>query len=399
MADGADPAPPGPRVAVNLLAPGAYADRFAMFAALSDRCAELSLLVDALPATLAPLAARHARLRVVELGPRRFARRACDWLHPRLERGALDVVHDTFGHLAEVFQAHGPDPRRQTALVTTLYTANHRWFDAIRQRGMDLGRRYVTQRVVSLWRDLRVCPDADRVVVLGPGHEADVAALGVEARRIVWLPSETDLDRFTPGSERPAAAEPELLFTGTVWRNKGVDLLLDVLTALTRETAYRPRLVLVGNVVPWERRWLTRAIAAHPLAGRIELAGRLPRAALEARYRRADLFVFPSLFEGSPRSVREAIACGLPAVVSDIPGCRGIDPDGRFLHFAPVHDRRAWRAAVQAALTEDRAARRARAQAGRRHLETHHSPAAVADRYRALYDEVLEERGGVKRRR
>lgn len=379
------------RAAANLLAPGAYADRFAMFAALSDHCDRLWLLVDALPPALAPVAAAHPRLRVVELGARRFARRACDWLHPRLEAGALDVVHDTFGHLAEVFEAHGPDPARTAALITTLYTANHRWFTAIRHRGMDLGRRYVTQRIVSLWRDLRVCPDADRVVVLGPGHRSDVAALGVDPARVVWLPGEIDTDRFRPGP-RATADPPTLLFTGTVWRNKGVDLLLDILPRL----AAGPRLELVGNVVPWERRWLADAIARHPLAGRIEVTGRLPRDALIARYRRADLFVFPSLFEGSPRSVREAVACGLPAVVSDIAGCRGIDPEGRFLRFAAVDDRAGWIAAIDAAL----AARPddARRQAGVRHMREEHAPAAVAARYGALYAEVRAERRAVTSR-
>jgi len=305
--------------------------------------------------------------------------------------GALDVVHDTFGHLAEVFEAHGPDAQRRVALVTTLYTANHRWFTAIRHRDMDLGRRYVTQRIVSLWRDLRVCPQADRIVVLGPGHEADVVALGVDRARIVWLPSEIDLDRFTPASapKPPADDGPRLLFTGTVWRNKGIDLLLDILPALAD---WRPRLELVGNIVPWERRWLERAVARHPHRDRIDITGRLPRDALVARYRRADVFVFPSLFEGSPRSVREAVACRLPAVVSDIPGCRGIDPMARFLRFAPTDDRAAWIDAIRSALREAPADKAARGAAGRRHLETHHSPSAVAARYRALYDEVVEAR-------
>lgn len=374
----------GLRAAANLLAPGAYPDRFAMFAALSDRLARLDLLVDALPPALAPIAAAHPRLRVVPLGPRRFARRAADWLHPRLEAGALDVVHDTFGHLAEVFEAHGPDPRRTARLLTTLYTSNQAWFGRVRHRGMDLGRRYVAQRIISLWRDLRLCPMADRVVVLGPGHEADVAALGVPPGRICWLPSEIDTARFTPAVAAPAADGPRLLFTGAVWRNKGVDLLLDIAPALA-ERHPGLRLELVGHVVPWERDWLARAAAACPLGDRLDLPGRLPRDALIARYRRADLFVFPSLFEGSPRSVREAVACGCRAVVADIPGCRGIDPEGAFLRFAPPGDRAAWLDAIDALLREPAAAAEDRRRRGRAHLEMHHRPAAVAERYAALY--------------
>lgn len=381
----------GMRVAANLLAPGSYADRFAMFAALSAHTAGLWLLVDRLPETLRASAAAHPRLHVVEVGARRFGRRASDWLHRRLADGALDVVHDTFGHLVDVFQAHGPDRGRRFKLVTTLYTANHRWFTDVRHRGMALGRRYVIQRIISLWRDLRVCPAADRVVVLGPGHEADVAALGVPPERIVWLPSEIDVERFSPGQGR-SGEDPRLLFTGTVWRNKGVDLLLDIAPALA-ERHPGLRLSLVGNVVPWERAWLTSALARHPLADRIEVTGELPRAALRARYRAADLFVFPSLFEGSPRSVREAVACGLPAVVSDIPGCRGIDPEGRFLRFAPADDRAAWLAAVSAMLDAPESEIEARRREGRSWLEAHHSPAAVAARYAELYRGLLRGSG------
>lgn len=374
------------RVAANLLAPALYPDRFAMFAALADRVGHLSLLVDTLPPPLRRIAAAHPRLAVIELGPKRFARRACDWLYPRVERGEIELVHDTFGHLAELFQACGSDPGRRVRLVTTLYTSNAAWFGRIRHRGMDLGRRYVTQRIISLWRDLRVCPVADRVVVLGPGHAQDVARLGVGDERIVWLPSEIDTTMFAPGpAARPSG--PTLLFTGTVWRNKGVDLLLDIAPAL-RARWPDLTLSLVGNVVPWERAWLADAARRCGLGEALEITGRIPRDALIDRYRAADLFVFPSLFEGSPRSVREAVACGCRAVVSDIPGCRGIDPDGAFMRFAPVDDRAAWIEAIGEMLAESDAAARARSRAGVEHMRARHRPEAVAAAYAELYSQI-----------
>lgn len=372
--------------AANLLAPAAYPDRFAMFAALADHTERLHLLVDALPPALAPLAARHPRLDVVELGPRRFARRACDWLHRRI--AALDVIHDTFGHLTEVFEAHGPDPHRRARLVTTLYTSNPAWFARVRHHGHDLGRRYVAQRIIALWRDLRICPHADRVVVLGPGHAADITPLGVPEDRVTWLPSETDTDTFHPAPTPPRPGGPRLLYTGTVWRNKGVDLLLDITPALARRHPGL-ELHLIGNVVPWERAWLAAATAAHPLGDRLHLPGRLPREALITRYRDADLFVFPSHFEGSPRSLREALATGCRAVAADIPGCRGIDPAGDFIRYAPPGDRAAWTAAISELLTEPPPAAAARAARGVAHLRARHHPAAVAACYADLYRQLL----------
>ncbi|MCA9538546.1 MAG: glycosyltransferase family 4 protein [Myxococcales bacterium] len=374
------------RAAINLLDLSSYADRFRMLCALAAQLAELWLLTDALPDALRAEAAAAPGLRVVALGNDRFKRRAARWLDDRVRTGALDVVHDTFGHLAGFFQAHGADPKRRFRLVNTLYTTNRGWFDRVRPRGFDQGPSYLAQRVICLWRDARVCPMADRTLVLGPGHEADVMALGVPRERIEWLPSELDLTRFTPG-DGPRSGAPLVLFTGTVWRNKGIDLLLDVLPLLQ---ARWPGLQahLVGNVVPWERDWLASAAAKSGLGAALHLPGKLPREALLDLYWRADVFVFPSLFEGSPRSVREAVACGCPAVVSDIPGCRGIDPDGAFLRFAPPGDRPAWLDALTEALEEAPEAAAARRACGLAHLRQHHTPAAVAARLADLYQRL-----------
>ncbi len=368
--------------AANLIALGSYPDRLRMFAALSDHLDRLWLLTDALPDDHAALTARHPHLAFVPLGARRFARRACDWIHRRAD--ALDVVHDTFGHLAEVFEAHGPDPRRRLRLLTTLYTSNAAWFDRVRHRPYALGRRYVAQRIITRWRDLRLCPHADQVVVLGPGHAAALASIGVDPARVTWIPSEVDLDAFTPAPHPLVEPGPRLLYTGTVWRNKGCDLLIDVAPALV---AAHPglELHLVGPVVPWERPWLARALAQSPARAHLHAPGRRPRAELVDRYRQSDLYVFPSLFEGSPRSLREALACGLRAVASDIPGNRGVDPRGDFVRFVPPDDRPAWTAAILELLAEPPAAAAARVERARAHLRAHHSPAAVAARYAALY--------------
>lgn len=376
--------------AANLLALGSYPDRLRMFAALSDHLDRLWLLTDALPADHAALTAAHPNLAFVPLGARRFARRACDWIHRRAD--ALDVVHDTFGHLAEVFEAHGPDPDRRLRLVTTLYTSNPAWFARVRHRPHALGRRYVAQRIITLWRDLRLCPRADRVVVLGPGHAADLASIGVDPARVTWIPSEIDLDTFTPASPTAAGAAtgPRLLYTGTVWPNKGCDLLIDIAPALA---AAHPdvELHLIGPVVPWARPWLARALADSPARAHLHAPGRRPRAELVGRYRDSDLYVFPSLFEGSPRSLREALACGLRAVASDIPGNRGVDPHGDFVRFAPPDDRPAWTAAILDLLAEPAPAAAARVERARAHLRAHHTPAAVAARYAALYQRLVRE--------
>ncbi len=47
----------------------------------------------------------------------------------------------------------------------------------------------------------------------------------------------------------------------------------------------------------------------------VALAGLLGAEQLREEYRRADIFLFPSIFEGSPKVILEAAACGLPVIV------------------------------------------------------------------------------------
>lgn len=363
-----------------------------MLGALSVRLERLYLLTDTVPDSLVELLAGWPRLRVVPLGSEAFRERAFDWLDAAAAAGTIDVVHDTFGLLGAWFQAVGPDPDRKVRLLTTQYTTNWGWFTRVRrQADLELNLTYAVQRTLTLWRDRRVCSMADRVVVLGPGHEGDlVEGHGVPAARIEWMPSEIDVERFKP-SHAPRDGRPTLLYVGTVGRNKGMDLLFDALERM-RHGWPRLRLLLFGPISWWERRWLPPALARFGLGQVAQLQSIAPRAHIADWYQRADLFVFPSRFEGSPRAVREALACGLRCVVSDIPGNRGIDPDGAFMRFVPLEGGgEAWGEAIAALLQESPAAAASRSAAGVAHIRAHHSPAAVAGRVADLYARLLAE--------
>lgn len=376
------------RVAVNLLALPSYLDRFQMLCALSDRVERLHLLTDTCPPALAERAREHPRLRVVPLGWPGFRPRAEAWLDARVRGPGLDIVHDTFNQLTRWLQVVGPRPDRRFRLLTTLYTSNDAWFREARHNGMDLDLRYITQRTLNLWRTRRITQAVDCTLVLGPGHEHDLTERHhIPATRIEWIPSEIDTTGFCPG-DAPREGGPVLLYTGTVFRNKGIDVLIEAARRL-RERWPGLRLELLGNIVPWERRWFDEAVAAAGLAGVVRAPGHVPRAEVLERYRRADLYVFPSRFEGSPRSVREAVACGCPAVVSDIPGNRGIDPAGDFLRFVPPTDVGAWVEAIDGLLREPAGARDSRSARGVEHLRRHHTPEAVADRLVGIYHRLL----------
>ena len=65
---------------------------------------------------------------------------------------------------------------------------------------------------------------------------------------------------------------------------------------------------------------------------------RLPATALVALYQAADVFVFPSLIETFGIVIVEAMAAGLPIIVSDAPGCRDVVRHGEDGMMVPARD-------------------------------------------------------------
>lgn len=140
----------------------------------------------------------------------------------------------------------------------------------------------------------------------------------------------------------------ELVYAGKIWKKKGVPSLLeaaDLIETAHQEGARRgggssPRLRLClagGHNDPEEYAGIV-ARAARCVSDVVFL-GRLSQTDLAQAYRRADIFVLPSFFEGLPLVVIEALACGCKVVTTDLPGIRSwLDanaPDAPIVYVAP----------------------------------------------------------------
>ena len=137
-----------------------------------------------------------------------------------------------------------------------------------------------------------------------------------------------------------------LLFTGSLIHRKGVDLLIDAFITVAQE---HPNLFLwlVGPKVQSENASLDETFVTamqHKvfeagLSDRVSFFGMIAdRHTLAEAYQAANVFVFPSRNEGLPNVVLEAMACGLPVVVSDLPGLKNvIKPNDNGIVF-PVGD-------------------------------------------------------------
>lgn len=155
-------------------------------------------------------------------------------------------------------------------------------------------------------RRLRDIALADIILVPSEHIRVSLIRHGTEPDKVSVVPYAADVRRFRPREPATSPGDCTFLFAGGITQRKGIKYLLEAW-----EKVRRPgwKLQLLG-ALPKE------AGPLEPLLGNVELLGRLPHSEVPRRMAEADVFVFPSLFEGSAVVTYEALASGLPCVVT-----------------------------------------------------------------------------------
>lgn len=208
-------------------------------------------------------------------------------------------------------------------------------------------------------------------------------ALLPASTRILSIPNGVDLDRFAPSrtDDETVPTNPPLVGTvGRLVEAKGFDRLLRAWPAVL-ETVPEARLEIVGDGPMHEQ---LEALAAElGVGGSVTLPGY--RADPAPAYRRFDVAVFPSRWEGLPLAVMEAMATGVPVVTSDIPPMRQLAGEaGRAGLPVPGEDITQL-ARVIADLLRNPERRARLGAAGRERIRRHFSAERIATRYETLY--------------
>ncbi len=185
-------------------------------------------------------------------------------------------------------------------------------FNAAREYGYDSPEAAEASRVEE-----KLFLAADRVVVTTPAIRQNVVDRFPETLgRVSVIPNYVDTDLFRPMDGKKN--QGTVLFVGRIAPEKNLEALLEAIIPLDA------RLVFIGEGKL--RADLQRRFAE--LGDRVLWEGNVPNAEIPGYLNRADIFVLPSLYEGHPKVVLEAMACGVPVVGADSPGIRELIKHG-----------------------------------------------------------------------
>jgi len=205
-------------------------------------------------------------------------------------------------------------------------------------------------------------------------------ARGFPADKLLMVPRGVDTSRYVPSSERRSAVF-RAIFVGAIGVRKGVRYLLEAWKELALNDA---ELILVGTVQDDARSLIegVRGDRTIRVLGYVRDPIRL--------YQEASAFVFPSLSEGSAKVTYEAMACGLPVVVTPNTGSVAVDGEHGFI--VPVQDKQTLKERILT-LYENPGLREEMGQKARRHIESY-SWDAFRKRMIEAYELAYRDRNG-----
>jgi glycosyltransferase involved in cell wall biosynthesis len=149
-----------------------------------------------------------------------------------------------------------------------------------------------------------------------PSEKVTVTPLAADPMYRPMRDEERDTGRLAEIRAKYGTGERFILSVGNLQPRKNLRTLIEAYVKLRQADATRHKLVLVGREA-WLHDDIFAAARASGYADELVFTGYVPDADLVALYNAADVFVYPSLFEGFGLPPLEAMACGTPTVTGN----------------------------------------------------------------------------------
>jgi glycosyltransferase involved in cell wall biosynthesis len=177
--------------------------------------------------------------------------------------------------------------------------------DVHKNKWMERITRYTLKRSTFFTSDANVTRDK-------------AVAYGMNPNRTVVFPWGVDLQQFSPDTDHWSLNTDHFtLFCNRSWESRyGVDVLAKAFVKVARQNPNVDMLLLGGGS---QGTVVRHILQSGGVFARVTMPGQVTQKDLPRWYHMADMYISPSHVDGSSVSLMEALACGLPCLVSDIP--------------------------------------------------------------------------------
>ena len=308
----------------------------------------------------------------------------------------IDICCNRFGLPEILYQYALPLLHVQALRRCNLFKTNQTHGSQVALRAGILHRKPVVARSGYMWSDFterqygkesrearrsigienRVFSRAEKIVVTTPMMAQEIhKRIALAERKIRIIPNYVDTERFRPNYDK--CRPGHIVYIGRLEKQKNVGALLEAV----ENTGITITIVGTGE----EQRYLENKFGN--LHGRLKWTGNLPHLELPDVIHQAQVFVLPSLYEGHPKTLLEAMACGVAVLGTNRPGIRELIRHNKNGYLCEP-DAPSIRNAINELVAKPEACRRL-GKAGRRDVEENYSLDQVVKKEIRMFSEIL----------
>ncbi len=152
-----------------------------------------------------------------------------------------------------------------------------------------------------------------RIVSLGGKLSGILRKHCTHEKQLVVLPNAINLSAASTGFQRIPSLPVKVLFLARFATNKGIDVLYDAIQRLNKEGYTDTFSFVLGGKGPLYEQYRSQQQPEN-----VRLLGFVKDEEIDALYKDNELFILPTLFEGMPTVVLEAMSWKMPVIVSDV---------------------------------------------------------------------------------
>ena len=224
---------------------------------------------------------------------------------------------------------------------------------------------------------------ADGIICYTESEKSKLVELGITPDKISVIHNGIDASLFVPAEKKETTGQ--ILWIGRFAPGKGVDYLIEGFNCLLQN---HPDVILlmIGGNGPHKEKYVQK-IHELGLSDNVVFRDFVPNSEIPKIYQDSDVFVLPSINEGIPRTILEAMSSGIPVVCTELPQLVDIVNGCGIL--VPLRDSQAISDAISTILS-DKSFAHELGQSGREKIIAHFSWEDTVDKTLLYYEELIQ---------